>query len=199
VRYAQDLVFADEPTRRRTIAMVNAAHHGVEKKRGGKIPAWAYRDVLYMLVDYTERAHDVLVRPASRAEREVTYGYFRAAAQGLEIESVPGTYADYLADREAHMHANLVYSPHTDALYRAYRRHLGPWRYEVLRTIQAAIVPERVRALLGLRERPLVRPALRGYALLERLNLRARVQAMVVPERYVAKVRAMDRPALVAA
>jgi hypothetical protein len=199
VRHAQDMVFADEATRRRTLAMVNAAHRAVEKKRGAKIPAWAYRDVLYMLIDYTERAHDLIIGPSTRAERAEAYTHFRYAAEGLEIEDVPATYEAFVADREAHMARDLAYSDHSAALYRAFRQHLGPWRYEVLRSLQGLMVPERVRSLLGLREHGLVRHALRGYTMLERVKLRSHVQRLLIPGPYIERVRAMDRPHLAAA
>ena len=60
VRYAQEIVFATEETARRTLSRINATHDSVERQRGQTIPDWAYRDVLYMLVDYSERAYRVL-------------------------------------------------------------------------------------------------------------------------------------------
>jgi uncharacterized protein (DUF2236 family) len=62
-RFAHDIAFADEATARRSIGRIRAAHQAVERSRGRRIPAWAYRDVLYMLIDYSERAHALLHRP----------------------------------------------------------------------------------------------------------------------------------------
>jgi ER-bound oxygenase mpaB/B'/Rubber oxygenase, catalytic domain len=50
VRYAQEIVFADETRARRTLDRISAIHRSVERRRGERIPAWAHRDVLYMLV-----------------------------------------------------------------------------------------------------------------------------------------------------
>jgi hypothetical protein len=61
--YAQQIVFADEPTAARTLDRIRAAHEAVERQRGQSIPDWAHRDVLYMLIDYSERAHELLARP----------------------------------------------------------------------------------------------------------------------------------------
>src|SRR4028119_250313 len=57
VRYAQEIVFADSGAAQRTLGRINAIHGAVERQRGQSIPDWAFRDVLYMLVDYSERAH----------------------------------------------------------------------------------------------------------------------------------------------
>src|SRR6478736_1429598 len=53
-RFAREIVFDDEETARRTLARIRAAHETVERSRGGSIPDWAHRDVLYMLIDYSE-------------------------------------------------------------------------------------------------------------------------------------------------
>src|SRR5262249_6977037 len=63
VRYAQDIVFVDEETALRTLGRINAQHRSVERRRGQTIPDWAHRDVLYMLVDYSDRAYSLLYTP----------------------------------------------------------------------------------------------------------------------------------------
>src|SRR5688500_7214082 len=63
VRYAQQIVFSDEDRAQRAIDRISEIHSGVERQRGQTIPGWAYRDVLYMLIDYSERAHRLLYRP----------------------------------------------------------------------------------------------------------------------------------------
>src|SRR5690349_7476363 len=52
-RFARDIVFSDAAGARRTLARINALHGGVEQRRGQRIPEWAHRDVLYMLIDYS--------------------------------------------------------------------------------------------------------------------------------------------------
>src|SRR3954464_11950699 len=51
--YAQHIVFADELTAPRTPDRLPPAPSAVEHRRGQAIPEWAYRDVLYMLIDYS--------------------------------------------------------------------------------------------------------------------------------------------------
>src|SRR5829696_1409614 len=50
-RHAQWIVFADERTAARTLDGIRAVHEAVERRRGERIPDWAHRDVLYMLID----------------------------------------------------------------------------------------------------------------------------------------------------
>ena len=61
VRYAREIVFAEKETAERTLARINAIHGAVEQERGQSIPEWAFRDVLYMLIDYSERAHRMIL------------------------------------------------------------------------------------------------------------------------------------------
>src|SRR3954449_1460300 len=62
-RFAQEIAFADEDGAQRTLARIRAVHQDVERSRGHSIPDWAHRDVLYMLIDYSERAYGLLHRP----------------------------------------------------------------------------------------------------------------------------------------
>ena len=52
VAYARKIVFSEQEDALQTINKMRAIHAGVEKARGAAIPDWAYRDVLFMLIDY---------------------------------------------------------------------------------------------------------------------------------------------------
>src|SRR5215210_7802000 len=80
-RFATDIVFADEETARAALARIRAIHEAVERKRGGRIPDWAHRDVLYMLIDYSARAFEVLHRPLTHGEHEDLYDVFRRVGE----------------------------------------------------------------------------------------------------------------------
>lgn len=90
VRYAQEIVFVDEETARKTLARINARHSSVEKQRGQTIPDWAYRDVLYMLIDYSERSYALLYRPLSDAQRMELFGVFFTHRRSTINSSVAG-------------------------------------------------------------------------------------------------------------
>lgn len=194
--YAQGIVFAGEATAARTLERIRAAHEAVERQRGQRIPDWAHRDVLYMLIDYSERAHELLARPLTSAERDELYDVFRRVGTGLRIPNLPRTYAAWKADRERHLRFDLTYSDGTAALYAQYRRHLGRWRYELLLRIQSILAPDHVRGLLRLQRAAWLRPFVRLYPLLVRAGLRPVVQRVLMPAAHLSAVRALDHRAI---
>ena len=195
VRYAQQIVFSDEDRARRAIDRISGIHSEVERRRGQTIPAWAYRDVLYMLIDYSERAHRLLYRPLSVAERQELYGVFRRVGAGLHIPGLPESYAEWQTDRKRHMDRDLAYSNYTSLLFREYRRHLGAWRYEILLQVQAQVVPDEVRKLLRLKRVDLLSPMFRSYSIVDLLSLQWLVEGLLIPPQYWNRVRELDRGA----
>jgi hypothetical protein len=192
VRYAQEIVFADEAAARRTLERINAAHAVVEQRRGERIPDWAYRDVLYMLIDYSERAYELLRRPLTLAEKRDLYEVFYRVGAGLHVQKLPASYAEWRLDRQLHLERDLVYSRHTALLYEKYRQHLGMWRYQLVLQLQAALTPERVRRLLKLAPFPLFPQALRIYGICGIGELRSMAQWLLLPADYLEEVRQLD-------
>lgn len=193
VRYSQEILFADEDTARRTLDLINATHHSVERGREQTIPDWAYRDVLYMLVDYSERAYRLLYRPLSSLEQDELYTVFRRIGDGLHIPELPGTYAEWRGDRERHIDRDLIYSRDTSLLYKQYRRHLGLWRYCLLLELQALLVPDKVRRLLHLSPNQLFAQIVGIYGIVEKCNLQSVVHTLLIPPQYWAEMRKFDR------
>ncbi len=113
--YAQRIVFADERSAARTLDGIRAVHEAVERRRGEAIPDWAHRDVLYMLIDYSERAHELLARPLTSDEQHELYDVFHRVGTGLRIPDLPPSYALWRADRERHLRRDLVHSDGTAA------------------------------------------------------------------------------------
>lgn len=192
-RYAQDIVFVDEDTAIRTLDRITEIHRAVERERGSRIPDWAYRDVLYMLIDYSERAHHMLYRPLKRAEKCDLYDVFYRVGNGLQIPELPASYDAWRIDRRLHLERDLAYSKHTSRLYGEYRRHLGYWRYELLLQVQAVMAPERVRRLLKLERIPLFREMFGLYGLFNDLYLRSFVQSLLLPPKYLKLIYQFDR------
>ncbi|HEX8456406.1 MAG TPA: oxygenase MpaB family protein [Pyrinomonadaceae bacterium] len=193
VRYAQEIVFADEETAARTLHRINSIHGAVEHERGQTIPDWAFRDVLYMLVDYSERAHQLLYGALSAAEREELYTVFRRVGQGLNIKELPEDYARWRTDRQAHLRRDIAFSKHTALLYARYHRQLGEWRYRILLRVQGQLVPERVRRLLRLRRTAIFSALVGGYGALVLPGLRPLVRRLFVQPRYWSEVDKFDR------
>lgn len=193
--YAQQIVFADGATAARAFARIRAAHQAVEDRRGQQIPDWAHRDVLYMLIDYSERAHAVFARPMNEAEQAELYDVFYRVGLGLGIPGLPPTYADWQIDRELHLRRDLVHGEGTAALYAQYRKHLGAWRYHLLLRVQAILAPAHVRGLLRLGRAEWLRPLVRCYPVLVRAGLRSVIQQLLMPSKFLPAVRALDHAA----
>ena len=193
--YAQHIVFADEDTASRTFDRIRTVHGGIERQRGQPIPDWAHRDVLYMLIDYSERAHELLAGPLSAGEQSELYDVFYRVGTGLHIPDLPTSYAQWKVDRDVHLRRDLLHSDGTKALYAQYRDHIGPWRYDLLLQIQAMLTPEHVRGLLGLKSADWLRPLLRVYPMLVSVGLRSIIQRLLMPSRYLPAVRGLDHRA----
>ena len=190
--YAQHIVFADERTASRTLDRIRSVHEAVERQRGESIPDWAYRDVLYMLIDYSEKAHEVLVRAVSTDERHELYDVFFRIGTGLGIPDLPPSYEQWRVERQRHLVRDLQCSDGTRALNAQYRKHLGPWRYRLLLRLQAMLAPEHVRGLLRMKSGEWLRPIARFYPTLVRAGMRSIIQRLLMPSRYLAAVRGLD-------
>ena len=192
--YAQHIVFADAAMARKTLDRMNAVHHAVERERGRNIPDWAHRDVLYMLIDYSERAHELLARPLEDEERAELYDVFRRVGTGLRIPDLPPTYEAWKQDREVHLRRDLEYSAGTAALYARYREHLGAWRYRLMLRVQGVLCPAHVRGLLRLSAAEVFRRLSGMYPVLVRAGLRPLVLRLLMPPQYLPAVRRLDHP-----
>jgi uncharacterized protein (DUF2236 family) len=195
VGYAQKIVFVDEETAYKTLERINAAHRSVEQDRAQTIPDWAYRDVLYMLVDYSERAYEMLYRPLSAAQRQDLYEVFRRIGDALSIQELPETYEEWKADRHRHLVRDLAYSRHTALLFRQYRVHLGAWRYYLLLQVQALLVPQEVRRMLQLNANIVVEGLVETYRVVGAFNLQPIVHSLLIPPQYWSELQRFDRRA----
>ena len=195
VRYAQEIVFVDEERARRTLERINAQHTSVEHQRGQVIPDWAYRDVLYMLIDYSERAYTLLYRALSKRQQNDLFEVFLRIGEALCIPQLPATYAEWHLDRHRHLVRDLSYSKHTAMLYQSYRKHLGVWRYHLLLEVQALLVPGEVRRLLQMNSNPVISSLVRTYGIIGTGSLQSLVHTLLIPPRYWSEVRNFDRRA----
>lgn len=191
-RYAQEIVFADEQTASRTLERIRLIHQSIEKQRRTTIPDWAHRDVLYMLIDYSERAHALLARPLTNEEQEDLYDVFYRVGRGLGIPELPSSYRRWKVDRHRHLQRDLIRSDLTHQLYSHYRHHLGAWRYHLLLRVQGVLVPQHVRDLLQLRSLGWLRYARHAYPILVRAGFRSLVQQLLMPSRHLHLVRMLD-------
>ncbi|HEX3049997.1 MAG TPA: oxygenase MpaB family protein [Aggregatilineaceae bacterium] len=151
VRFGQAIIFGDEATAAAAVETVNRAHQQVEAQRQATIPQWSYRDTLFMLVYYGERAYEIVYGPLSNTERLDHFRGTMEIGRAMGIKGLPDRYAEYQRQRQQHLHNPLKRSAYPDRLYQRYREHIGAVRMQGLRWVQANIVPPEVAELLGLR------------------------------------------------
>jgi hypothetical protein len=135
----------------------------------------------------------MLYAPLSHAEREELYFVFKRVGERLNVKALPESYEEWRADRRLHLLRDLKHSRHTALLYAQYRRHLGEWRYQTLRGVQALLVPEHVRRLLRLRRRTIFSALVEGYGQLVVPELRPLVRRLMIQPRYWDEVKKMER------
>jgi uncharacterized protein (DUF2236 family) len=185
VRCAQRIIFAPLTQARATLAAISAIHESVERARRQRIPDWAYRDVLYMLIDYSRGAYELLYGRLRAAALEDLYEAFLRVGRELQIQQLPATYQEWLSDRDRHLDRDLAYSTFTRRLFQQYRLQLGHVRYRILLDTQALLVPQRVRTLLRLQPmNPLAISCIRAYSLAAQLGLRQLAHRVLIPAEY---------------
>jgi uncharacterized protein (DUF2236 family) len=192
VRYAQSIAFAEPAAAQSTMEQIRRVHAAVERGRGDSIPPWAHRAVLYMLIDYSERAAQLLGSPLDSDAQEELYSDFRRIGEGLRIAELPPDYTTWRTDRARRLVEDLAWVPSTAALYAAYRRQLGPWRYGLLCQLQGVVVPPLVRELLQLPGPAHGTPLMAVFRALRSLRLAPAVRRLVIPVRHWNDLKALE-------
>jgi len=194
VRFAQSVFFGDLAGATETIERINRIHRRVEEARGEEIPQWAYRDMLFILIDYGERAHEVVFGTMTEAERTTHFGVGLALGRAMHLSSLPATFPEYRTQRRKQLLEDYARSPLTDELYASYRRALGPWRYRLLRLVQASVLPDELRDVLRLEPYPLVDKLLWCYRFLPGHGNKLRhLHNVLLPGRFAKHLREMER------
>ncbi len=192
VDYARRIVFADRAGAEKAIDTIAAIHDAVEARRGQSIPAWAYRDVLFMLIAYSIRAFEILERPLTTLEKEEITDVFCRVGRRMSIPDLPDSYAAWQLARAQHLASNTASSIHTRHLYQQYRKHLGGPRYALLRAVQGLVVPAGVRAKLHLPGKIWISPAVAFYRLTSRWRFSQWAKNALLPAAYQARILALD-------
>lgn len=192
VAYARQIVFSEREGAFRAIDKMAAIHAGLEKARGASIPDWAYRDVLFMLIDYSIRAFELLERELTEAEKAEVFDVFYRVGDRMNINGLPATYQAWTRAREEHLNQNLYKSHYTTNLYKQYRRHLGNVRYFILLEAQKLVVPEQVSRLLRFRKYSLLLPVVPAYKLSRKLKLDWLLKSLLLPPDYKQQIEALN-------
>jgi uncharacterized protein (DUF2236 family) len=194
VRFAQNVFFSEPAGATKAIERINRIHRRVEQARGEEIPQWAYRDMLFILIDYGERAHEVVFGPMTEAERASHFGVALTLGQAMRLSGLPTTYAQYRDQRHQQLLEDYARGPLTDELYASYRRALGPLRFRLLRLVQASVLPEELRDVLRLKPYALVGELLRCYRFLPGGGNKLRpLHGALLPGQFARQLREMER------
>lgn len=192
VTYARQIVFAEEQDAFRAIDKITGIHAAVEANRAAKIPDWAYRDVLYMLIYYSISSFELLERKMTHLEKEELFNVFYRMGKRMGLQQLPVNYDAWLIDRKQHLENDLVKSELTTDLFKQYKKHLGPARYLLLVEAQKLVLPPFVLSLLGFSRATIIRPMLAFYKLSCHIKLDRIFKAAILPGAYQKEIKALD-------
>jgi mpaB/rubber oxygenase-like protein len=192
VAYARQIIFSDQQAAFKATDKISAIHRDVEKNRGAQIPDWAYRDVLFMLIDYSIRSFELLERKLNKAEKTEIFVVFNRVGKRMQLTGLPETFTEWEIMRHEHLQQNLTCGEFTFDLCRQYKKHLGPVRYQVLKQVQLLLVPKRVNELLSFGKIRWLVPVLLLYKLFRVIKLDVFLRNALLPAVYKAQVENLD-------
>lgn len=192
VTYARQIVFSDLEGANNAIDKMAAIHAGVEKKRGTTIPDWAYRDVLFMLIDYSILSFELLERKLTYKEKEEVFDVFYRVGKRMGLKDLPVNLQGWLPMRKNHLKKNLEKSRYTLNLYQQYKKHLGGLRYKILIESQKLVVPQEVNELLNLGNFSLLTPLLSMYKLSRKIRIDWLLKSLILPAKYKQQIKELD-------
>ncbi|WP_235524180.1 oxygenase MpaB family protein [Pedobacter sp. Hv1] len=192
VSYARQIVFSTYDEAMHAIDKISSIHKGVEEQRGQQIPDWAYRDVLYMLMDYSIRSFELLERKLSTQEKEEVFNVFYRMGSRMAIKALPTTFEDWQVMRTTALEENLIKGDFTIDLYKQYRKHLGWVRYMILKQSQILLLPTKVNQLLGLGKSIFAVLMLKLYKLSRLIRVKTILKNALLPAAYKKEIMALD-------
>ena len=182
VEFAQKIVFSENEIALATIDKITAIHQNVERSRGKTIPDWAYRDVLYMLIDYSIRSFELLERQLESYEKEEVFNVFNRLGNRMGLKNLPNNYNQWLIERNIHLENNLQKGNFTIHLFEQYKKHLGSFRYFILIQIQKALVPKIVFNKLFKPSNFPTAVLIKLYKLLKKVKLDSLIKFIILPK-----------------
>lgn len=193
VAFAQKIVFSEYDTALNTINEINKIHQNVEKSRGKSIPDWAYRDVLYMLIDYSIRSFELLERKLNQEEKEEIFDVFKRVGIQMQLKNIPEDYNNWLIDRKKHLENDLEKGAFTLHLFEQYKKHLGRFRYTILIQIQKKLVPRIVYQHLFTNSYFPINLIINGYKYSKIIQLDTFLKLIILPKNHKAELVAIGK------
>ncbi|MBA2744985.1 MAG: DUF2236 domain-containing protein [Flavisolibacter sp.] len=192
VTYARKIVFSPTDGAHKSIDAMRAIHSGVEKTRGAQIPDWAYRDVLFMLIHYSIASFEVLERKLDDEEKEEVFNVFFRMGDRMGLVGLPLHYQDWLKMRKSHLEENLELSHYSKDLFIQYKKHLGSFRYFILKQAQVLVVPPIVKKLLGMSKFSILAPVIPLYKFSRMIRMDWFLKSIFLPSAYKKQIKELD-------
>jgi ER-bound oxygenase mpaB/B'/Rubber oxygenase, catalytic domain len=192
VMYARQIVFSDKEAANKAIDKITAIHEAVEQSRGAKIPDWAYRDVLFMLIHYSRASFELLERKLTNTENEEIFNVFYQVGIRMGLRGLPQHYTEWMIMHNEHLQQDLKKSHYTADLYKQYRKHLGFIRYRLFIEVEKLVVPKRVNKLLNLGNFSWFIPILFIYKLSRKIKIDWFLKSLVLPANYKKQIKELD-------
>jgi hypothetical protein len=192
VMYARQIVFSEKNAAEKAIDKITAIHTAVESNRGAKIPDWAYRDVLFMLIHYSLASFELLERKLTDTEKEDLFDVFNRVGLRMGLKGLPVNYNEWIIMRNEHLQQDLIKSDYTIDLYKQYRKHLGWMRYKLLIESQKLVVPRYATQLLNIKKFSWLTPIIVVYKLSRKIKLDWFLKSLVLPSAYKRQIKELD-------
>ena len=192
VMYAREIFLAEKEAAYTSIDKITSIHKAVEQNRGAKIPDWAYRDVLFMLIYYSMASFERLERKLTDAEKNEVFDVFHRIGTRMELKDLPKNYNEWVTMHNEHLQQDLEKSDYTTDLYKQYRKHLGFIRYRLLIEVQKLVVPKHVNKLLKLGNFSWFTLVLFVYKLSRKIKLDWFLKSLVLPPHYKKQIKELD-------
>jgi hypothetical protein len=192
VMYARLIVFSEKEAALKAIDKITAIHSAVESNRGMQIPDWAYRDVLFMLIHYSIASFELLERKLTDAEKEDLFDVFLRMGNRMNLKGLPADYKAWTIMHKEHLEQDLLKGDLTIDLYKQYKKHLGGFRYWILKESQILVVPKRVNQLLQLGNYSWATPLLWAYKLSRKVKMDWLLKSLLLPPAYKKQIRDLD-------
>ncbi|SDG56836.1 oxygenase MpaB family protein [Psychroflexus sediminis] len=193
VSYARQIVFSEKQSAIKAIHRINSIHGSLETERGKNIPEWAYRDVLFMLIDYSIRSFEILERKLKASEKEEVFEVFSRLGKHMNIKDLPENFEEFVKHRQSHLREDLNYGNYTKDLYQQYRKHLGEFRYRLLLEAQKLIAPPLVCEYLKLKKHSILNFLIPVYKISRGLKIDKLIKLLILPSAYKAEIESLDR------
>jgi hypothetical protein len=192
VTYSRAIIFSELNKAYTSIDRITSIHTTVENNRNSKIPDWAYRDVLYMLIHYSIASYELLERELTGDEKQEVFHVFYEVGSRMQLKELPANYTDWKIDYEKHLQNDLAKSKYTIDLFKQYKKHLGAFRYYILIESQKLLVPKQVYTLLDFSNFSMMSFVIPAYKLSRLIKLDNVLKDLVLPNKYKKQVKELD-------